>query len=76
MGGLQVFVCGSIYGEGGVFGPFGATSEEKNDQFLGGNIENYRTKFCPQKDLAPLLGSEFNIDCDFAIKHDPIQSDD
>ena len=29
-----------------------------------------------QKFLAPSLDSELNVDYDFAIKHDPIQSDD
>ena len=30
----------------------------------------------PQKVLASLLDSKFNIDYDFAIKHGPIQSDE
>jgi hypothetical protein len=30
----------------------------------------------PKKVLAPLLDSKFDVDYDFAIKHDPIQSDD
>ena len=29
-----------------------------------------------KKIVAPLLDAEFNLDYDFAIKHDPIQSDD
>ena len=37
---------------------------------LGGKI------LPPKKNLAPLLDSEFDVDYDFAIKHDPIQSDD
>ena len=30
----------------------------------------------PQIFLAPLVDSKFNVEFDFAIKHDPIQSDD
>ena len=30
----------------------------------------------PPKIQVTLLGSEFNVDYDFTIKHDPIQSDD
>ena len=33
-------------------------------------------KIDPQKSLAPSIDSELNLDYDFAIKHDPIQSDD
>ena len=32
--------------------------------------------FAPEFFVAPLLDSKFNVDCDFAINHDSIQSDD
>ena len=48
----------------------------KHGQFLGGRLEFRGQIFAPQKFSAPLLDSKFNVDYDFAIKHDPIQSDD
>ena len=30
----------------------------------------------PPKNSAPVLDLKFHVDSDFAIKHDPIQSDD
>ena len=46
---------------------------QKNGQFLLSKFENYGAKNCPLKILAPLVDSEFDLDSDFAIKHDPIQ---
>ena len=48
----------------------------KNCQFLGGRLEFRGQNFAPQKISATLLDSKFYVDYDFAIKHDPIQSDD
>ena len=44
--------------------------------FLGGGFGNSGAKYCPPIFLAPLVDSKFNVDYDFAIKHDPIESDD
>ena len=35
----------------------------------------WRNRFEPQK-LAPLVNSESDVNYDFAVKHDPIQSDE
>jgi len=43
---------------------------------LGGYLGIRRGNIAPQTFLAPLVNSEFNVDYDFAIKHDQIQSDD
>ena len=48
----------------------------KNGQLLGGRLEFRGQNLAPPKNSAPLLDSKFNVDYDFAIKHDPIQSDD
>ena len=45
-------------------------------EFFGGQIWELGDKKCPPKFLVPLVDSEFDVDYDFAIKHDPIQSDD
>ena len=44
--------------------------------FLGDGFGNYVAKSCLPKNLAPLADSEFDVDYDFAVKHDSIQSDD
>ena len=52
---------------------------EKNQKtvcFQGTDLKFRRQKLAPQKILAPFLDSKFDVDYDFAIKHDPIQSDD
>ena len=48
----------------------------KNGQYLGGRLGFKGQNFAPQKISAPFLESKFCVDYDFAIKHDPIQSDD
>ena len=45
-----------------------------NGQFLRANL-NIKETILPPKNLAPLLDSTFNVNYDFAIKQDPIQSD-
>ena len=49
---------------------------ETTVHFVGGRIENEGAIFCLSIFLAPLLDSDFNLDYEFVIKHDPIQSDD
>ena len=41
-----------------------------------GRIWKLKENIALQKTLAPLPDLEFNLDYDFAIRHDPIQSDD
>ena len=40
------------------------------------DLQNRGQHFVSQFFLASLLASEFNVDYDVAIKHDPIQTDD
>ena len=49
---------------------------QKNWSIFRGKIWKLGGKIFSPKKLAPLVDSEFDIDYDFAIKHDPIQSDD
>ena len=44
--------------------------------FVGSRFGNRGAKYFPSKFLAPLEDSKFNIDYDFSIKHEPIQSND
>ena len=46
------------------------------DEKIGGWIANKRPKNCPPIFLASFADSKFDADYDFAVKHDPIQSDD
>ena len=48
----------------------------KTVYFQGADLKISGQKLAPQKILAPFLDSKFAVDYDFAIKHDPIQSDD
>ena len=48
----------------------------KHCSFFRGQIWKLGGKYCPPQKLAPLVDSEFNVDYDFAIKHDLIQSDE
>ena len=48
----------------------------KNGQFLGGGLKFRGQAFAPTKFSAPLLHLKYDVDYDFAIKLDPIQSDD
>ena len=53
-----------------------SSHNQKIGPFLGGRFGNSRAKTFPKKFLAPLVDSEFDVDYDFVIKHDPIQSYD
>ena len=44
--------------------------------FQGADLKFRGQKLAPPQNLAPFLDSKFDVDYDFAIKHDPIQSDD
>ena len=48
----------------------------KDCQYLGGRLGFKGKIFAPQKVSAPFLELKFCVDYEFAIKHDPIQSDD
>ena len=49
---------------------------EKERSVSEGGFGNYGANLCLQNILPPLLDSEVNVDYNFDIKHDPIQSDD
>ena len=49
---------------------------QKHRSVLGGGFGKEGAKYCPLNFLVPLVDSKLNVDYDFAIKHDPIQSDD
>ena len=48
---------------------------QKKRSVFRGQIWKLAENFAPENLLAPLVDSEFDVDCDFAIKHDLIESD-